>query len=132
MNRIAWHGRSPGPALRRALEAAGLGLSGDVRSLAIAQVFCAERIPDEPGTLPWIWLPAGPTDRADLEDAVRRGAYDAFRLDAAGESRLVARLSELAEPAADPPPTPGIIAESAAAQAMLQRVYRAAVSNMPV
>jgi two-component system response regulator AtoC len=47
-------------------------------------------------------------------------------------SRLVSRLTELAEPEVEPPPTPGLIAESAAARSMQRRVFRAATSGMPV
>src|SRR4029078_4023164 len=49
-----------------------------------------------------------------------------------GAGRLVDRLRELAQPEAEPPPTPGVSAESAAARAMLRRIFRAATSNMPV
>lgn len=118
--------------LRRALEQAGFGLSGDAAAAATAKIYATAKPPSEPGSLPWVWLPTERHGRADLEDAVRRGAYDAFALDAASEPRLLARLSELAEPEAAPPSSPGVIAESAAAQAMLHRVHRAAVSQMPV
>src|SRR4029453_7805502 len=52
--------------------------------------------------------------------------------DAETPARLVARLRELATPEAPSPATPGIVAESLAARAMLQQVWRVARTNMPV
>ena len=65
--------------------------------------------------------------------AASAGAYDACSLaDAGAVARLVTRLRELLAPDEAPPDTPGIVAESPAARAMLRQVWRVARTHMPV
>jgi two-component system response regulator AtoC len=130
MDGVAWHGRPSSWAVRNALREAGFRIVD--RASAFVHVHATAEPPPPTTVQPWIWLADATADAASLVEAVRKGAYDAFPLtdDAAG--RLVDRLRELAQPEAEPPPTPGVIAESAAARAMLRRIFRAATSNMPV
>ena len=128
---IVWQGRRPSPAVRRLLEEAGFRLvpRGDQ---AAARIHATSKPPADAGSLPWIWLPPAEVERDFLREAIRRGAYDAFPSTPDGGPRLLARLTELAVPEVEPPRTPGLIAESAAARAMQRRVFRAATSGMPV
>jgi two-component system response regulator AtoC len=82
---------------------------------------------------PWVWVSQGPMTLTAAGLAAAAGAYDAFSLaDAEAAARLVTRLRELLTPDEAPPETPGIVAESPAARAMLRQVWRVARTHMPV
>ena len=91
------------------------------------------RVPARPQPLPWIWVTAGPIPHEAAAAAIAAGAYDAVALaDTDAEARVIARLREIAVHEESPPDTPGIIADSPAARAMLRQVWRVAKTNMPV
>ncbi len=93
----------------------------------------ARRAPTPPRGSSWIWLSSEALgDDAALE-AARRGAYDALSIrEPEASARLLERLRELTEPEPPPPDMAGVIGDSAAARRLLQQVWRAARSTMPV
>jgi two-component system nitrogen regulation response regulator GlnG len=134
---VRWTGPEPSADLRRALRDAGVRLAGGPDAPAVLLTASgrtapkAERQPS-PGT-PWIWLSRGAMTPAAARDAIAAGAYDAWSIaDADTPSRLARRLGELAAPEEPPPDTPGIVAASPAARAMLRQVWRVARTHMPV
>ena len=86
-----------------------------------------------PGGLAWIWWCAETVGLAAAVEATRQGAYAVISArDADAPERLARRLAELAVPAPEAPDTPGLIAESAAARAVLRKVAHAARTVVPV
>ncbi|MBK9036945.1 MAG: sigma-54-dependent Fis family transcriptional regulator [Myxococcales bacterium] len=130
---VRWLGRpAPAPALTRGLRAAGAALTSAPDAAITVVATSAPRTPLAPSAAPWLWACAGPVPPALVIAAVKAGAYDVIELgDLAAAARLVARVTELAQPsprlAVD-----GVIAASAAMQAALGEVARAAATSMPV
>jgi DNA-binding NtrC family response regulator len=133
---IDWQGRTAPGWLTRRLADEGFVLSSGVRTpdrVLLVRTAGGRQPPrlDRPSR--WIWLSDAALTAAAVRASVAAGAYDALSLDEAGFApRLLARLRELSTPEPPPPPTPGIIADSPAARAMLQQVWRVARTNMPV
>ena len=130
--KITWIGPEPGPSLLRALREAGLVLASRDGVATVVRSAAARQVPRRPPG-PWVWVTDRPLPHPLAARAVEAGAYDALSLaDGDTVARLAARLRELAIADPAPPATPGIIAESPAARAMLQQVWRVARTNMPV
>ena len=91
-----------------------------------------ERVRRATGEGGLLWVTAGALTEAAAREAVAAGAYDALSLDDDGEARIAARLDELCAAALAVPPTPGLVAESAASRRMLAEVAQAARTSMPV
>jgi DNA-binding NtrC family response regulator len=136
---VHWRGPEPTATLRGLLREAGLSLAGGPdRPTVVATA--AGRTPPKPlaaeagrSPAPWVWLAHGAMTPAAARAAVTAGAYDALSLaDAEAPARLITRLRELLSPDEAPPDTPGIVAESPAAGAMLHQVWRVARTHMPV
>jgi len=136
---VHWRGAEPSAALRALLRDAGLSLAGGAECPTVIAT-AAGRTPPRPGaadagraSVPWVWLSTAPMPTASSLAAVAAGAYDAMSLAEDGApARLIARLRELLSPDEAPPDTPGIVAESPAARAMLRQVWRVARTHMPV
>ena len=133
---VRWIGPEPAPPLRHALHEAGVVLAGGPEAPAVVLTAAGRSAPSaerRPATVPWVWLSRGPMPLRAAREAVAAGAYDAWSLaDPDAEARLLARLRELATPEDAPPDTPGIVAASPAARAMLRQVWRVARTHMPV
>ncbi|MEO5820331.1 MAG: sigma-54 dependent transcriptional regulator [Vicinamibacteraceae bacterium] len=134
---VQWLGIEPPSALRQTLRGANVVLAGGADAPAVV-LTAAGRTPPRPtrrgdAAGPWLWLSRGPMSFTSARAAVAAGAYDAWSLqEPEAEARLLARLHELAAPEDDPPDTPGIVAASPAARAMLRQVWRVARTHMPV
>ena len=130
-----WRGVAPVSSLRAALAAAGLEpLARDPGTGPLVVATAGSRpVPADFRDRPWIWVSGAPLPPAAADQAARRGAYDMFCLDEpAAAERLVLRLGELLR-AEDPVPiTPEIIAHSPVARNLLQRIWQAARTKMPV
>jgi DNA-binding NtrC family response regulator len=134
---VQWSGVEPSADWRRILRDAGVVLAGGADAPRVVHTAVgrtpprADRRSEVAG--PWVWVSRGPMSAAAGRDAVAAGAYDAFSLaDASADARLLDRLRELTTPEEAPPDTPGIVAESPAARAMLRQVWRVARTHMPV
>ncbi len=137
--RVIWEG--PAPARAQGARLASLGvvrveptpgvaITGPPRVVATASA-TSPTAPEAPGL--WVWWCAEPVSLAAAIEATRRGAYAVIAaVDADAPERLARRLAELAVPAPEAPETPGLIAESAAARAVLQKVAHAARTVVPV
>jgi len=134
---VAWQGR-PAPAwLARRLGDESIALTRAATRAAerilLVRTAGGRQPPRVERDARWIWIADARLTPSAVRAAVASGAYDALSLDEAEFApRLVARLRELSTVEPPPPPTPGIIAESPAARAMLQQVWRVARTNMPV
>jgi DNA-binding NtrC family response regulator len=134
---VQWSGFEPTADWRRALREAGVVLAGGTGTPVVIHT-ASGRTPPRPerrsaSADPWVWVSKGPMAPGAARDAIAAGAYDAWSLaDADAESRLLARLRELTAPEEPPPDTPGIVATSPAARAMLRQVWRVARTHMPV
>ena len=132
---VDWEGLAPGRVLLTRLTALGVSLArsaspGTPRVVATAVV---SPPPMPPGAAPWIWWCSAAVPLAAALEATRQGAYAVISArDADAPERLARRLAELAVPAPQAPETPGLIAESAAARAVLQKVAHAARTVVPV
>jgi DNA-binding NtrC family response regulator len=136
---IHWRGVEPSTEMRRRLREAGIVLAGGADRPTVVATGPGRTPPrqagaDAGGSSPsWVWVSQGPMSLAAARTAADAGAYDAFSLaDAEAGARLVTRLHELLAPEDAPPDTPGIVAESPAARAMLRQVWRVARTHMPV
>jgi DNA-binding NtrC family response regulator len=136
MTPVQWRGRSAPEWLSTRLQSEGFAVSARATAPggpAIVRTAGGRQPPRVDAATPWIWLSDADLAPAAVRAAVLAGAYDALSLDEAGFApRLIARLRELSTPEPPSPPTPGIVAESPAARAMLQQVWRVARTNMPV
>jgi DNA-binding NtrC family response regulator len=134
---VQWTGTEPSAEWRRTLREAGILLAGGPESPRIVHTPLGRTAPradrgSGPGG-PWVWVSKGPMAAAAAREAIAAGAYDAWSLsDAGADARLLERLRELSVPDEVPPDTPGIVAESPAARAMLRQVWRVARTHMPV
>jgi len=134
---VNWSGLEPSTEWRRMLREAGVLLAGGAGAPRVVHTPSGRTAPRlERGTAaadPWVWLSKGPMTPAAAREAIAAGAYDAWSLaDADAVARLLDRLRELSAPEDPPPDTPGIVAESPAARAMLRQVWRVARTHMPV
>ena len=134
---VQWNGIEPTADWRRALRDAGIVRAGGSDAPVVVHTASGRTAPrrERPSsaTGPWVWVSKGPMTPGVARDAIAAGAYDAWSLgDADAEARLFARLRELAVPEEPPPDTPGIVAASPAARAMLRQVWRVARTHMPV
>jgi len=134
---VQWSGLEPSVEWRRTLRAADVVLAGSADAPRVVHTASGrtaprgERVSAMAG--PWVWISKGPMSPAAAREAVAAGAYDAWSLgDAGAEARLLDRLRELSAPEDPPPETPGIVADSPAARAMLRQVWRVARTHMPV
>ena len=135
MKTLLWTGPPPPRGTVAALRAGGIEVRTGRAGEGIQVIATRGRPlpPAAPGGALWIWVSAVRVSQEALTEAVRRGAYDVLSMSEAGwEARLVRRAGELLEPAALPPKTPGIVAESESARRMLEQVARVARTNMPV
>jgi DNA-binding NtrC family response regulator len=136
---VHWRGPEPTAALRARLREAGVSLAGGPERPTVLAT-TAGRTPPKPGAAdagrspaPWVWVSHAAMAAGAARAAVAAGAYDALSLaDPDASSRLIARLRELCSPDEAPPETPGIVARSPAAGAMLRQVWRVARTHMPV
>jgi DNA-binding NtrC family response regulator len=133
---VRWLGPEPPASLRQALHGAGVLLAGGPEAPTVVQTAAGRSAPaadGRRGDAPWVWVSRGPMTARAAREAVAAGAYDAWSLaDADAQARLLARLRELATPEEPSPETPGIVAASPAARAMLRQVWRVARTHMPV
>ena len=134
---VQWNGVEPTVEWRRALRDAGVVLAGGADAPLVVHTPAGRTAPRperRSGTAgPWVWVSKGPMTPGAARDAIAAGAYDAWSLgDADAAARLLTRLRELAVPEEAPPDTPGIVATSPAARAMLRQVWRVARTHMPV
>src|SRR5215208_130060 len=134
---VQWTGLEPTADWRRALREAGVVLAGGPEAPVVVHTPSGRTAPRPErrsgAAGPWVWVSRGPMAAGAARDAIAAGAYDAWSLaDADAASRLLARLRELAAPEEPPPDTPGIVAASPAARAMLRQVWRVARTHMPV
>ena len=133
---VDWHGRPAPGWLTRRLADEDFVVSSGVRMpdrVLLVRTAGGRQPPRVDRPARWIWLSDAALTAAAVRASVAAGAYDALSLDETGFApRLLARLRELSTPEPPPPPTPGIIADSPAARAMLQQVWRVARTNMPV
>ena len=133
---IRWQGPRPPAAVLTRLGASGMTLVGEGRQAAARVVATgdARRIPAMPAGPPWIWVSAAPLSLAAAAEAIRRGAYEAIALSETNAAeRLAVRLGEMvADPEAPPPATPDVVAESPASRRVLEHVWQAARTAMPV
>jgi DNA-binding NtrC family response regulator len=134
---VQWSGTEASAEWRRTLRQAGVVLAGGGESPRIVHTpsgRTAPRVDRGPGTAAaWVWVSKGPMTAAAAREAIAAGAYDAWSLgEADAATRLLDRLRELSTPEDAPPETPGIVAESPAARAMLRQVWRVARTHMPV
>jgi DNA-binding NtrC family response regulator len=124
-----------GDALPPGLAAALAGRLGAAAEGAPRLLFTraarVERVRRAAGEGGLLWVTAGPLSEAAAREAVALGAYDALSL-ADGEALIAARLDELCASTLAVPPTPGLVAESAASRRMLAEVAQAARTSMPV
>ncbi len=130
-----WRGVPPSAKLRAALAAADLEpVTRDPGAGPLVVATAGARpVPSDCGDRPWIWISATPLPPAAADQAARRGAYDMFCLDEpAATERLVKRLGELLRAETPMPDTPEIIAHSPVARKLLQRIWQAARTKMPV
>ncbi len=132
MYELEWKGGAPRVALGRALKGLGvvLAAAGAVRVLQTRTA----AVPAAPaGSAPWLWVSDARIAPSAALEAIGRGAYDVVSLAGKdGERRLLARLRELFSPEPELKAPPDFIAHSAAAKALLKRVYQAARTSMPV
>jgi DNA-binding NtrC family response regulator len=133
---VTWQGRPAPESLVRRLREAGITLDARPRAtgrVLVTRTAGGRQAPRVEATTPWIWIADAEIAASAARAAVLAGAYDALSLtDADFDIRLLARLRELSTIEPPPPATPGIIAESPAARAMLAQVWRVARTNMPV
>ena len=132
---VVWIGPRPGAALLQRLAAGNFVLTGrGPAAIAVVSTARATALPAPPsGAGAFLWWCAGEVPPAAAAEAIRRGAYDVIA--AAQEEAgavLLARLAEMFVAEAGPPATPGLIAESGAARAVLDQAWRAARTRMPV
>ncbi|MBL8624268.1 MAG: sigma 54-interacting transcriptional regulator [Myxococcales bacterium] len=132
---LAWHGApAPSAALARALRGGGVAIAARGQAAVVdVHATAAPRLPrDVARDRPWLWACARAVDAAQALAATRAGAYDVIALDQPGAAaRLIARATELAQPAPRLE-APGVVAASAAMQAALGEAARAAATSMPV
>jgi DNA-binding NtrC family response regulator len=131
---VAWQGAPPPAALVRALRAGGVAFAarGQPADVSVHATATPRPPRDVPRDRPWLWVCAQPVAAATALAATRAGAYDVIELGrAAAAARLLARITELAQPAPRLE-VPGVVAVSAAMQAALGEVARAAATSMPV
>ncbi|MDP1921896.1 MAG: sigma 54-interacting transcriptional regulator [Myxococcales bacterium] len=128
MRELSWRGDAPRPALVEALRRAGWSV-GETAEVVVVR---SKTVPASPGALPWLWLTSSAPTAAQLKTAVERGAVDVFPTERDWETRLLARLAELAVPETPVPAPPHVVAESAAARRMLRQIKQAAQTSMPV
>jgi DNA-binding NtrC family response regulator len=134
MRSFTWLGRAPTEAALVRLGAAGFTRSRqpDGAGPAVVATAHARQVPQAPAG-PWVWFCTSEVPQSAVAQAIRRGAYDVLSASRPGDLELlVRRLGELDSESPRPPSTPGLIAESAAAQRMLEQAWRAARTRMPV
>jgi DNA-binding NtrC family response regulator len=137
LNSIRWEGTPPSRALIRALNDSRLEIERGVSTNAVAPLVLStssSRPPVPPRGVPrWIWVSTATITNTQAIEAVKRGAYAALSLTAVdAQSKLIARLQELAIAHDSPPPPPHIVAESPATRAVVEQVARVAPTSMPV
>jgi DNA-binding NtrC family response regulator len=136
-NSIRWEGTPPSRALIRALNDSRLEIARGVSTNAVAPLVLStstSRPPVAPRGVPrWIWVSTATITNTQAIEAVKRGAYASLSLAAAdAQSKLIARLQELAIAHDSPPPPANIVAESVATRAVVEQVARVAPTSMPV
>jgi DNA-binding NtrC family response regulator len=137
LNSIRWEGTPPSRALIRALNDSRLEIERGVSTNAVAPLVLStssSRPPVPPRGVPrWIWVSTATITNTQAIEAVKRGAYAALSLAAVdAQSKLIARLQELAIAHDSPPPPAHIVAESPATRAVVEQVARVAPTSMPV
>ncbi len=132
MFELEWKGGAPKPPLAQALKGLGVGLV-PAAAIRVVQTKGAAAPASQSGATGWVWVSEAKLSAEVALEAIGRGAYDVVSLaEKDGDERLLARLRELFAPDPQLKAPPGFIGDSAAAKALLKRLYQAARTSMPV